>query len=154
MNIRLKPCRFCGEVTAISSKSDAHRLLIASALSDRPTFIRCNARSADITATVNCLNSLGADIKFVDGGISVKPIKEKRKSAVLDCNESGSTIRFLLPVAASLGTNTEFTGGGRLPERPLSPLREQMEAHGVVFSPINVFPVKINGKNDIGRIYD
>lgn len=146
MNIRLKPCRFCGEVTAISSKSDAHRLLIASALSDRQTFIRCNARSADITATVNCLNSLGADIKFVDGGISVKPIKEKRKSAVLDCNESGSTIRFLLPVAASLGTNTEFTGGGRLPERPLSPLREQMEAHGVVFSPINVFPVKINGK--------
>lgn len=146
MNIRLKPCRFCGEVTAISSKSDAHRLLIASALSDRSTFIRCNARSADITATVNCLNSLGADIKFVDGGISVKPIKEKRKSAVLDCNESGSTIRFLLPVAASLGTNTEFTGGGRLPERPLSPLREQMEAHGVVFSPINVFPVKINGK--------
>lgn len=146
MNIRLKPCRFCGEVTAISSKSDAHRLLIASALSDRSTFIRCNARSADITATVNCLNSLGADIKFVDGGISVKPIKEKRKSAVLDCNESGSTIRFLLPVAASLGTNTEFTGGGRLPERPLSPLREQMEAHGVVFSPINVFPVKINGE--------
>ena len=146
MNIRLNPCRFCGEVTAISSKSDAHRLLIASALSDRPPFIRCNARSADITATVNCLNSLGADIKFVDGGISVKPIKEKRKSAVLDCNESGSTIRFLLPVAASLGTNTEFTGSGRLPERPLSPLREQMEAHGVVFSPINVFPVKINGK--------
>ena len=146
MNIRLKPCRFCGEVTAISSKSDAHRLLFASALSDRPTFIRCNARSADITATVNCLNSLGADIKFVDGGISVKPIKEKRKSAVLDCNESGSTIRFLLPVAAALGTNTEFTGGGRLPERPLSPLREQMEAHGVVFSPINVFPVKINGE--------
>lgn len=146
MNIRLKPCRFYGEVTAISSKSDAHRLLIASALSDRQTFIRCNARSADITATVNCLNSLGADIKFVDGGISVKPIKEKRKSAVLDCNESGSTIRFLLPVAAALGTNTEFTGGGRLPERPLSPLREQMEAHGVVFSPINVFPVKINGE--------
>lgn len=146
MNIRLKPCRFCGEVTAISSKSDAHRLLIASALSDRSTFISCNARSADITATVNCLNSLGADIKFVDGGISVKPIKEKRKSAVLDCNESGSTIRFLLPVAAALGTNTEFTGGGRLPERPLSPLREQMEAHGVVFSPINVFPVKISGE--------
>lgn len=151
MNIRLKPCRFCGEVTAISSKSDAHRLLIASALSDRQTFIRCNARSADITATVNCLNSLGADIKFVDGGISVKPIKEKRKSAVLDCNESGSTIRFLLPVAASLGTNTEFTGGGRLPERPLSPLREQMEAHGVVFSPINVFPVKINGEMTSGE---
>lgn len=151
MNIRLKPCRFCGEVTAISSKSDAHRLFIASALSDRPTFIRCNARSADITATVNCLNSLGADIKFVDGGISVKPIKEKRKSAVLDCNESGSTIRFLLPVAAALGTNTEFTGGGRLPERPLSPLREQMEAHGVVFSPINVFPVKINGEMTSGE---
>lgn len=151
MNIRLKPCRFCGEVTAISSKSDAHRLLIASALSDRQTFIRCNARSADITATVNCLNSLGADIKFVDGGISVKPIKEKRKSAVLDCNESGSTIRFLLPVAAVLGTNTEFTGGGRLPERPLSPLREQMEAHGVVFSPINVFPVKISGEMTSGE---
>ena len=151
MNIRLKPCRFCGEVTAISSKSDAHRLLSASALSDRPTFIRCNARSADITATVNCLNSLGADIKFVDGGISVKPIKEKRKSAVLDCNESGSTIRFLLPVAAALGTNTEFTGGGRLPERPLSPLREQMEAHGVVFSPINVFPVKISGEMTSGE---
>lgn len=151
MNIRLKPCRFCGEVTAISSKSDAHRLLIASALSDRLTFISCNARSADITATVNCLNSLGADTKFVDGGISVKPIKEKRKSAVLDCNESGSTIRFLLPVAAALGTNAEFTGGGRLPERPLSPLREQMEAHGVVFSPINVFPVKISGEMTSGE---
>ena len=151
MDIRLKPCRFCGEVKALSSKSDAHRLLIASALSDKPTFISCNTRSADITATVNCLNSLGADIEFVDGGISVRPIKERRKSAVLDCKESGSTIRFLLPVAAALGTNAEFTGGGRLPERPLSPLREQMEAHNTVFSPINVFPVKISGKMTSGE---
>ena len=151
MDIRLKPCRFCGEVKALSSKSDTHRLLIASALSDKPTFIRCNTRSADITATVNCLNSLGADIEFVDGGISVNPIKERRKNAVLDCNESGSTIRFLLPVAAALGTNAEFTGGGRLPERPLSPLREQMEAHNVVFSPINVFPVKISGEMTSGE---
>ncbi|MFR0974846.1 MAG: hypothetical protein ACLSE9_10750 [Acutalibacteraceae bacterium] len=51
----------------------------------------------------------------------LNPSKKKRKSAVLDCNESGSTIRFLLPVAASLGTNTEFTGSGRLPGTSVVP---------------------------------
>ena len=90
-------------VRAISSKSEAHRALICAALADKPCFIECSDTNADIDATAACLTSLGASIERREDGFAVTPIDTVTEDAVLPCNESGSTLRFLLPLAAALG---------------------------------------------------
>lgn len=154
MKVRLTPVKLCGSIPAISSKSDAHRLLIAAALSDRETEILCKVLSEDIRATARCLCALGARVDFLADRMLVHPIPRentaKEVSVTLDCGESGSTLRFLLPVVSALGKNGVFTGGGRLPERPVTELREAMEAHGVRFSEQGVFPISTIGKLGIG----
>ena len=132
------------------SKSVAHRLLICAALSDAPCTIVCQSVNRDMEATAACLNALGADITYADGKFSVTPITKVQKGATLDCGESGSTLRFLLPVAAALGADATFTGQGRLPERPLSPLYEEMTAHGVKMSPNGHMPLKCEGNLPAG----
>ncbi len=152
MNIRVTPQKLTGTVPAISSKSDAHRILIAAALSDVPTEIFCNVLSEDIRATAHCLQALGAEIEYGAGKIIVQPIAQTAKNVVtLDCGESGSTLRFLLPVVSALGKNGVFTGRGRLPVRPVTDLRQAMEAHGVEFSPAGEFPIHTNGVLTAGK---
>ena len=138
-------------IKAISSKSEAHRLLICAALADSQTSIVCNDTNDDISATVNCLNSLGAKIvrEKNDSGemiYNVSPISELPKTATLDCGESGSTLRFLLPVVAALGVECDIYMHGRLPERPLSPLYELLTKNGVLLSPQGSNPLHVSGK--------
>lgn len=125
-------------------------MLICAALSDAPCTIVCQSVNRDMEATMNCLNALGANITYADGKFSVQPITEVRKGATLDCGESGSTLRFLLPVAAALGADATFIGQGRLPERPLSPLYEEMTAHGVKMTENGRMPLKCEGKLPAG----
>lgn len=150
MNVICTPASVAGKIKAISSKSDAHRLLICAALSDCATKIHCNVMSKDIAATVDCLKNMGADIKVSDGVITVTPNTFKEK-AELDCGESGSTLRFLLPVVSALGIDTTITGHGRLPERPLSPLKEEMERMGVTYNTGSNFPLHLTGKLQAGE---
>ena len=137
-----------GTVPAIPSKSFAHRLLIGAAMSQRPCSIRCEQTSDDIMATVRCLNALGADIRREDGGFFVVPMDTSAPAAgaVLDCGESGSTLRFMLPVACALGGEYELKMGGRLPGRPLSPLYEELSRHGIVLSAQGVSPLRVRGR--------
>ena len=133
-------------VRAISSKSEAHRALICAALADRETKIICTDTNADIDATALCLNSLGAVVERVEDGFSVTPIGELSRGVALDCNESGSTLRFMLPLCASLGADCSFIMRGRLASRPLSPLYELLEENGVTLSPQGTSPLKICGR--------
>lgn len=150
MNVICTPANVSGKIKAISSKSDAHRLLICGALADAPTKVHCNVMSKDIAATVDCLKNMGAEIE-VDGDIiTVNPNKFNEK-AELDCNESGSTLRFLLPVVSALGIDATITGHGRLPERPISPLKEEMERMGVAFHNGSKFPLHLTGKLKAGE---
>ncbi len=132
MDIRITPGRLSGTVKAIPSKSQAHRLLICAAFADRETTLYCPDINDDIAATARCLNALGAKILRTDAGYRVTPVNVLPKEALLDCGESGSTLRFLLPVAGALGVETTFQMAGRLPSRPLSPLWEEMERKGCV----------------------
>ena len=134
MDITLFPTPLRGEITPIPSKSQAHRLLILAAFADSPTELLCSETNRDIEATVDCLNSLGADIHRTDSCYTVRPVKALPKKAVLNCCESGSTLRFLLPVAGALGVDTTFLLEGRLPQRPLSPMWEEMERMGCSLS--------------------
>ena len=121
-----------GEVAPPPSKSQAHRLLICAALGTEPCTIVCNSVNDDIMATMRCLNAIGAKITFSSGIFDVQPI-EIIKGGTLDCGESGSTLRFLMSVAAVLGADATFTGTGKLPQRPMDALTEVLAAHGVSF---------------------
>ena len=134
MNITITPRTLRGEIQVIPSKSQAHRFLICAAFADRPTQIVCNESNQDIEATVACLRALGTQIIPTDSGYSVFPIKNIPDTAVLDCNESGSTLRFMLPIVGALGVDGTFLLKGRLANRPLSPLWEEMERMGCTLS--------------------
>ena len=121
-----------GEVTLPPSKSQAHRLLICAALGTDPCFIACNSVNDDIMATMRCLNALGARITFSSGVFDVQPVNVT-KGGMLDCGESGSTLRFLMSVAAVLGADATFTGAGKLPQRPMESLTEVLAEHGMAF---------------------
>ena len=127
MDITIQPGKLSGTVRAIPSKSQAHRLMICAAFSDAPTVLECPQTNADIEATARCLNALGANIQRTEDGYNVTPVKRIPEKAVLDCGESGSTLRFLLPIACALGIDATFKMHGRLPYRPLSPLWEELE---------------------------
>ena len=150
MEMRCTPAILSGKIKAISSKSHAHRVLICSALASEPTKINCNVLSKDIAATVECLKMLGAEIKIEENTLFVNPQKFSEK-AEIDCGESGSTLRFLLPVVSALGIDTTINAHGRLPERPLSPLKEELEKKGVVFKTDNKYPLHITGNLQSGE---
>lgn len=150
MEMRCTPSRLSGRINAISSKSDAHRVLICSALSNEPTKINCNVLSKDIVATMECLKNMGAEIIEGNGVITVTP-QPFNKSVKLDCVESGSTLRFLMPLVSALGMDAIFEGEGRLPQRPISPLKEEMEKKGVTFHTGSEFPLHLTGTLQSGE---
>lgn len=134
MDITIQPGRLQGTLTAIPSKSQAHRYLICTAFSDNETTLICPETNRDIEATAQCLGSLGANIKRTDDGYHITPIRQIPETAVLPCGESGSTLRFMLPIVGALGVDAVFQMEGRLPQRPLSPLWEEMERMGCTLS--------------------
>ena len=120
-----------GAIRIPASKSQAHRMLICAALSGAPSRLVLDGFSADIEATVWCLESLGAQFTRESDGLLIVPLGTRPAYAKLDAGESGSTLRFLLPVLGALGIRADIQMHGRLPERPLSPLWEVLEAHGM-----------------------
>ena len=146
MDIIITPRLLRGDVTVIPSKSQAHRLLICAAFADNPTDLICPETNRDIEATVACLNTLGAQIRKTDSGYCIFPIREVPASAVLNCCESGSTLRFMLPIVGALGVDAVFEMTGRLPQRPLSPLWEEMERMGCVLTRPTTNTLRCQGK--------
>ncbi len=134
MDITITPGTLRGSVPAIPSKSQAHRLLICAAFADKPTKLLLSEVNRDILATMDCLQALGATVTQTENGYTVTPIGVVPEAAVLPCGESGSTLRFFLPIAGALGVDTTFVMEGRLPQRPLSPLWEEMERMGCTLS--------------------
>lgn len=149
LNIQITPAPLSGSIDGIASKSFAHRALICAALARGCSKIRINTSSEDIEATVSCLKNLGAGIEQNGDVYSVSPIASPLKNAEINCRESGSTIRFLLPVICALGTETEISASGRLPERPLSPLKEELIRMGASIA--DSFPLKVSGRIGCGE---
>lgn len=146
MDITIYPKVLCGSVRAIPSKSQAHRLLICAAFANKPTQLICPQTNEDIEATVNCLNAIGANIQRTGTGYEVTPVSSIPADAVLDCGESGSTLRFLLPVVCALGIHATFVLHGRLPYRPLSPMWEELERMGCTLSRPTETTIETSGR--------
>ncbi len=145
MKVTVFPSCPSGEISAVSSKSAAHRVLICAAFAQSPTQIRCDRVNDDIAATARCLCAMGAKIEYKQPYFEVTPIGEPKSNVMLECGESGSTLRFLLPIIPALGISASFLLEGRLPMRPLSPLYEELEAHGASLSPQGSNPLLCNG---------
>ena len=154
MDVRITPSQLKGTVCAPPSKSDVHRAVICAALSGGVCKVTPVAMSDDIKATVGCVEALGArvalkgDVLRIDGTNMFK-----NKTAVLDCCESGSTLRFFIPIAASGGVNATFNGRGRLPERPLNVYLDCLPEAGVECICENKLPLTIEGRLKSG-IFD
>ena len=153
MDITIFPRKLSGTVSAIPSKSQAHRLLICAAFADAPTTLLCPETNRDIEATAECLRALGASITRTAVGYHIVPQKQIPACATLPCGESGSTLRFLLPVACALGVNATFLMEGRLSQRPLSPLWEELERMGCTLTRPSGNTVCCEGKLRPGEYY-
>ncbi len=146
MRAIFSPSKLCGEIAAIPSKSDVHRALICAALSNSETLLQMSDFSSeDIRATIRCLGSLGAAINKVGQGLSVSPITTLPQNPLIDCGESGSTLRFMLPVVAAMGCGGTFVGSGRLPERPITPLLNALRERGIDTDK-ETLPLTLKGK--------
>lgn len=153
MDIKITPKLLSGEVTVPPSKSVAHRMIIAAALANGTSKIENLSSSVDILSTIDCMRALGAAIDFSDGKATVTGIQSAPETAVINCHESGSTLRFLIPVACALGVKAEFLGEGKLPTRPITPFLEEFPGHGVEFEYNNTMPFKTSGKLTGGKFY-
>lgn len=140
MDITITPSKLKGQVAPPPSKSQAHRALIAAALAEGESVISNVAFSQDIEATINCLENLGAHF-VLDGsavtvqGMGANPMSPLRRMAYprLDCGESGSTLRFLIPVALAVRGGGIFSGRGRLMERPQKPYFDLFDEKGIFY---------------------
>lgn len=125
-------------IRILPSKSEAHRMLIAASLCEEPCEIQISETSNDIEATGRCMKA-------------IRKAMAEDGTADLYCGESGSTFRFLIPIVAALGINGRFHPEGRLPERPLSPLDEEMRRNGAILSQTGTVPYLVQGKLQPGH---
>ena len=134
MTLKIEKCLLKGSVSAPPSKSDGHRVLICSALSSGST-VENFADSEDIKATLGCLKSLGAKTENTEKGLKIGGINPfyLPDNVILDCNESGSTLRFLIPLCLISGKKVSLKGKGRLMERPLIVYEKICEERGISF---------------------
>ena len=158
MDIRISPSVLKGRVEIPSSKSCAHRAIICAALSSdsEPSVLSGISFSKDIEATLGAMEAFGAKWEMTDkesGTVTVWGIGTDRAEGKLsiDCNESGSTLRFVIPIAAALGYDTEFIGRGRLPQRPIDIYTRELGRKGITFNYQNTMPFDISGQLTSGK---
>ena len=138
MDLQIIPKKLSGAVTPPPSKSQAHRLLIAAALAEGESTLHNIARSQDIEATLRCITALGGSwTETSPGTLTVTGIGGRRFSGgelpQLDCGESGSTLRFFIPIALAVAGGGIFTGHGRLMERPQGPYFQLFDKKGIFY---------------------
>lgn len=132
MNKTILPGARTGEVHIPASKSQAHRMLLCAAMGENEVTLRCRGLSKDILATVACLKALGASVDAEGEVLHLRPVSAPPPGLCpLPCGESGSTLRFLLPLVGVLGASAVFEREGRLPERPIEPLRRELCRNGM-----------------------
>ena len=132
MNKTILPGAHTGEVHIPASKSQAHRMLLCAAMGENEVTLRCRGLSKDILTTVACLKALGASVDAEGEVLHLRPVSAPPPGlCLLPCGESGSTLRFLLPLVGALGASAVFEREGRLPERPIEPLGRELCRNGM-----------------------
>lgn len=154
MDMKISPSVLRGNLSIPASKSCAHRAVICAALADGVSTLSGITMSKDIEATISSMTALGASFEINGDIVTVKGISDSIDgTAEIDCNESGSTLRFIMPVAAALGVKSVFIGKGRLPQRPIDIYKRELKNHGITFHteemPYEISGVLTGGKYEI-----
>lgn len=149
--IKISKSQLSGKIVAPPSKSQSHRVIISACLADGVSYIKNISFSKDVLATIRCMTKLGADVKISGDTLIIKGITNHNLIADLDCGESGSTLRFLLPVAAALGATATFIGHGKLPNRPIVDYLNIFRKHNVTVKTQGGLPLKIRGQLSSGK---
>ena len=131
MNIKIKPCTLSGRIQAPPSKSYAHRLLICAALSDGESTVHGISDSEDMCATLDCISALGVKACKLGGSVKVHASYRALTGDEFPCRESGSTLRFFIPIALACGDEAVFTGTRRLMERGVGIYETLFEEKGI-----------------------
>ena len=138
MDVQITPRRLSGVVTPPPSKSLAHRWILAAALAAGTSVVKNVAFSEDIEATLRCMEALGASWEAAEDGLRIAGIGGERRPfgdlPQFDCGESGSTLRFLIPIALTVDQGGVFTGRGRLMERPQQPYFDLFDRRGISYA--------------------
>ena len=132
--MKIKTDKLQGKIDAISSKSFAHRFLILASVADTDTTIIINEFSNDIMTTIDCLRNLGVEIEINENEVTVHPSFFQKDVSDINVNDSGSTFRFLLPLVSFLSQKTNIQCSGRLQDRPIKELVDQLKLSGLTFS--------------------
>ena len=148
--VTYRPAHVKGEVRIPPSKSAAHRALLSAALCKTPCRVGPIDHSADMEATLNGVCAMGGTVKAEENGVLCIAPGTAPQSVTVDCGESGSTLRFLIPVFAALGIEATFVGHGRLPERPIGVYTDLLPQHGVTVETAGGLPFHITGKLQSG----
>lgn len=152
MKVKILPSKTSGEVSAPPSKSFAHRYLIGSVLSRGKCVIKNIADSDDISATLSCIEQLGGSVTKDGNIVTVIPTNEKQiENAVFDCKESGSTLRFFIPVVLTIGAkNCTFLGSERLLARGIKEYEKLFENSDVIIKS-DEKSIEVNGTLSAGN---
>lgn len=152
MKVKILPSKTSGEVSAPPSKSFAHRYLIGSVLSRGKCVIKNIADSDDISATLSCIEQLGGSVTKDGNIVTVIPTNEKQiENAVFDCKESGSTLRFFIPVVLATGAkNCTFLGSERLLARGIKEYEKLFENSDVTIKS-DEKSIEVNGTLSAGN---
>lgn len=134
MKIQCFPFKPSGKIILPPSKSYTHRALIAAALADGVSSISPYYPSDDTQATCEAITALGASYKLLGNTIQVTGGSFSTSHQVIHCKESGSTLRFFIPILAALGIPASYDGAGKLPSRPIEPYFTAMQSNGASFS--------------------
>lgn len=146
-DVKFSPFVPNGTVNVPPSKSDVHRAIICAAMANGVSRISPVALSNDIKATIGCIKALGADAVLENNILTVDGTNMyKNKTALLDCGESGSTLRFFIPIAAVGNINATFVGKGKLPQRPIGIFTEALPKAGTVCKTEGGLPLEIKGQ--------
>lgn len=146
-DVKFSPFVPNGIVNVPPSKSDVHRAIICAAMANGVSRISPVALSNDIKATIGCIKALGADAVLENNVLTVDGTNMyKNKTALLDCGESGSTLRFFIPIAAVGNINATFVGKGKLPQRPIGIFTEALPKAGTVCKTEGGLPLEIKGQ--------
>lgn len=151
-NVKIEPKRLSGMMAVPPSKSAAHRAVICAALASGISTMEPVELSNDIHATINCVKKLGAVVSLIEKRLTIDgKMMYTKPDSVLDCGESGSTLRFLIPVAGAGNVNATFIGHGRLPERPIGIYLDCLPKAGIECRTKGGLPLVISGQLRPGK---
>ena len=134
MNVTIKPNKLSGTIQIPPSKSLSHRAIIAAALAEGESIISNVLYSKDILATIDAMRACGAEIKEYSDHLVIHGSKVKRVKSMINANESGSTIRFMIPIALVSDEEIEFRGENHLVKRPLDTFLEIFDTQGIKYT--------------------